>query len=165
MTTIDPDAVYHFNVIDDTAPEYTITQQIIQWIKTNLEGLKDSNHKTIFGKVNYGYSESTLKSFGSLPVADIYVNNITYGDDFDYHNPKELHSIIICHLKGTNNHTYLKACELHDYVMQQFIGNPDFNELEGKVKKTFITNSEVMLNPGNKKWGVMCAFEITHLLY
>ena len=165
MTTVDPDATYTFNVIDDTAPHFTITTQIMQWIHGNLENLKDTNNKTIFGKVNYGYGQDTLKGFGSKPVADVYVNNITYGSDFDYHNPKELHSIVICHLKGTNNHTYIKACELHDYVMQQLVENEDWSFLEGKVKKSFLTNSEIMNNPGSKKWGVIVAFEITHLLY
>lgn len=165
MTTIDPEATYHFRVRDNTAPHYTIAPAILEWIKNNLEGLKDLDNKTIFGKVNYGYNENTLKTFGSKPVADIYINNLTYGDSFDYHTPRELHSIIICYLKGVNNHSYYKACELHDYIMQQFIENEDYSFLEGKVKKSYITNSRVMNNPGNKKWGVMCAFEITHLLY
>ena len=165
MTTINPDITYRFKVTDITIPRYTITQQILEWIKNNLEQLKDSQDQTIFGKVNYGYNENTLKTFGSKPVADIYINSVGYSENFDYHNPKELHSILIVYLKGVNNHSYFKACELHDYIMQEFIESDDFTYLEGIVRNSYITNSEVMNNPGNKKWGVMCACEITHLLY
>ena len=165
MTNINPHATYTFNVTNITIPDYTITQQILEWIKENLENITDANNKTLFGKVNYGYNENTLKTFGSKPVADIYINNISYGENFDVHNPKKLHSIIICYLKGVNNYSYFKACELHDYIMQEFLQNEDFKSLEDTVKNSFITNSEIMNNPGNKKWGVMCAFEITHLLY
>ena len=165
MTTVNPDVTYYFTVTEKTSPEYTITQQILEWIKGNLETLTDNDNRTLFGKVNYGYNEKTLKTFGAKPVADIYINNIKYGADFDYHNPREVHSIIICYLKGTNNNSYFKACELHDYIMQEFLSNKDYSFLDEIVKESFITNSEVLNNPGSKKWGVMCAFEITHILY
>ena len=42
MTTVDPEATYTFQVIDDTAPHFTITTQIMQWIHGNLENLKDT---------------------------------------------------------------------------------------------------------------------------
>ena len=162
---METDITYTFTVTDDTIPIYTISQQISNWIKTNLEGLKDTQGNTIFGKVNHGYNDSTLKTFGKYPVCDVYIDEIEYDLDFDYQAPIKVNTIVLFYLKGANNHTYCKVCELHDYIMQQFISNEDWKSLTGIVKNTWITRSRLMTQPINKKWGVMGAFELTHSLY
>ena len=68
-------------------------------------------------------------------------------------------------MKGANDTAYIKTCQLHDYIMQQLIENEEWQELEGIVRETVITDSQVMNQPINKKWGVMGAFELKHNLY
>ena len=158
------DEEYEFAVTEKTIPDYRMCGQISQWIHNNLEELTDDDDHVIFGKVNYGYNEETLKSFGKKPVADVYIDNIDYSSDFTVHTPITAHSIIIFHVKGGNDSAYLKACQLHDYIMQQFIDNEDWKCLTDMVVDTVITNSELLNHPRNG-WAVMGAFEVEHTLY
>ena len=162
---VDLDERYTFTVTERTIPDYTMSSAISNWIKTNLEGLTDDNNNTIFGKVNNGFNEQSLKTFGNKPVCDIYINRVNYDGNFDYHNPQSVETILLFYMKGANNHTYSKACELHDYIMQEFIENQQFKLLENIVKDTYIMNSELRIQPLNKKWGVIGAFQLTHTLY
>lgn len=155
---------YEFAVKEKTKPDYKMTALISQWIYSNLENLTDDNEEIIFNKVNYGYNEESLKSFGKKPVCDLYVDNIDYESDLQESVPVAAHSIIIFHVKGGNDKAFLKACQLHDYIMQQFIENTDWQELDDIVINTVITNSELLNHPRNG-WAVMGAFEIEHTLY
>lgn len=156
---------YEFDVANTTILDYKFASSISTWLCENLEQLTDDNNHIIFGRVNTGFNENSLKTFGKKPVCDIYINNVEYTTDFDYHTPEKVNTILIFYLKGANNHSYSKACELHDYILQEFIENESFRRLEDIVKETYITNSELMTQPINKKWGVMGAFELTHILY
>jgi len=156
---------YTFTVTGQTTPNYKMTSSILSWLQDNLKGLKDDNNKPLFGKVNCGYNESTLKSFGKKPVADVYINKVEYTDDFERNTPESVHSIIICHLKGVNNNAYEKATEVHDLLMQEFIEKESFRCLDKIVRSSHITNSEFVNPPTSKKWGVIVAFEIKHILY
>lgn len=49
--------------------------------------------------------------------------------------------------------------------MQEFNVNEDFQCLAGVVIETYITNSQLMMQPIRKKWGVMGAFELSHQLF
>ena len=158
------DEEYEFQVEQATIPDYRMCGQISQWIYNNLKNLTDDDDHKLFGKVNYGYNEETLKSFGSKAVADVYVDSIEYDTDFTIHSPVTAHSIVIFHVKGGNDKAYLKACQLHDYIMQQFIENDDWKSLEDYVVDTHITNSQIMNHPRNG-WAVMGAFELSHTLY
>ena len=162
---MDTDITYEFTVTEDTIPVYSISPQISNWLTENLSELRDQYNNIIFGKVNNGYNDNTLKTFGKKPVCDIYIDRIEYNQDFDYQYPTEVKTILIFYLKGANNHTYGKVCELHDFIMQQFLSNPEWRTLTGVVKNTRITGSRLMSQPINKKWGVMGAFELTHELY
>lgn len=162
---VDLDERYHFTVTERTIQDYKMSSAISNWIRTNLEGLTDDNNNTIFGKVNNGFNENALKSFGNKPVCDIYINKISYEGNFDNHIPESVETLIISYLKGANNHTYMKACELHDYIMQEFIENEEFQRLDNIVKETYISDSEFRIQPLNKKWGVVVAFQLTHTLY
>ena len=158
------DEEYEFAVEEKTKPDYKMTALISQWIYSNLENLTDDNEEIIFNKVNYGYNEESLKSFGKKPVCDVYVNNVDYESDLQESVPVATHSIIIFHVKGGNDTAYLKACQLHDYIMQQFIENKEWQELDDIVSNTVITNSELLNHP-RKGWAVMGAFEVEHTLY
>lgn len=131
----------------------------------NQETTTDEPTDYVFSKVNTGFNETTLKTFGKKPVCDVYINNLDYDTDFDFTRPVIAHTIVLAYIKGANNYTYNKACELHDYLMQQFIEDKTFRELEDIVKDTYIKNSEIRPQPIGKKWGVMVALELTHNLY
>ena len=102
----------------------------------------------------------------------MYINNISYGSDLLDNSPDSVTTFIICYLKGNMNKTYLKACELTDYLIQEFEDNHDFRKLtltadEGTlniVRDTYIRNVELQIIPGNKTYGVLCAFELEHVL-
>ena len=165
MTTIEPDLEYEFTLSKKTDLDYRVAHQISTWIHDNLESLTDDQEHQLFSKVNYGFNEDSLKTFGKKPVCDVYVNNVSYNNDFENSTPESVHSIIIFYCKGANDKAYLKCNEVHDYLMQEFIVNESFRQLDGIVKDTRIINSELMNQPINKKWGVMGALELSHELY
>ena len=159
------DITYTFNVTESTSPDYRCSKSVINWIKSNLEGLTDDKGNTIFSKVNYGYNEDTLKGFGKKPVADVYINNIEYSSTLYDNTPRKVHSIIICYLKGKMNNTYEKACELTDFLIQEFEETNSFRELATIVRNTDVSNVEIQVIPNGKTYGVICAFELEHELY
>ena len=157
--------VYEFTITRKKHPDYQCTVAIIEWIKSNLESLTDDNNHTLFSKVNYGYNTETIKGFGKKPVADVYINNIEYESDFDNNYPNNVNSFIIAYLKGNMNNAYTKACELTDYLIQQFEENNNFRELTNIVRYTSVENVRIELIPSSKTYGVLCAFELKHKLY
>lgn len=165
---IDPDTSFCFKITDKINPEFKVTKSIGEWLVGNLKELKDDDDQIIFNQVNTGFNENNLKTFGGKPTCDVHVNKLDYETDFDYSQPVMVNSIVLFYFKGANNAAYLKACELHDYLMQEFINNTSWKELtvDDKVivKNTTIRNSEVMTQPINKKWGCMGAFELSHKL-
>jgi hypothetical protein len=175
-TNVEVDAEYTFNLEDETNSNYKVSKRIVEWLKTNMEGLTDSNKNLIFSKVNYGYNENTIKGFGKKPVCDVYIHNYNYTTDFTHNIPVSVNSFIICYLKGNMNNAYLKACELTDYLIQEFNDNESFRRLTltnvidqetvitNIVRDTFIRNVELQVIPGSKTYGVLCAFELEHEL-
>lgn len=157
--------IYEFTITESLDPDYGMTTQIIQWIQTNMTGLKDDYNKTIFGKVNCGFNDNTLKTFGKKPVCDVYINNIVYDTDFDNHTPIEARSIVIFYFKGANNQTYLKATELHDLLLQKFLTDESFKRLTDVVRDTYIRNSTIQNRNIRGGYGVLGTFELTHILY
>ena len=157
--------IYEFTISEQVVHDYAFTSLVMGWLQDNLESLTDDYNHALFGKVNTGFNDSSLKTFGKKPVCDVYINGVDYTGDFDNHYPETVRTIVIVYLKGANNHTYGKACELHDLIMQQFINNTDFRRLTDVVQDTHITNSELRVQPLQKKWGVIVAFELSHTLY
>ena len=163
--SVDVDLTYSFTVSGKTQPEFTMSTCISQWLTDNLTGLTDDTDNPVFSKVNNGFNENNLKTFGAKPTCDVYISSIDYSTDFDITKPVMVHTIVLFYMKGANNTSYMKACSIHDYIMQEFATNPEFKELDGIVKDTFIKNSQLMIQPIQKKWGVMGAFELSHKLY
>ena len=157
--------VYEFTVTGQTHPDYQCCTAIVQWIQTNLESLQDDYTHPLFSKVNLGYNQDTIKGFGKKPVADVYIDNLDYGSDFDNNKPDKVHSFIICYLKGNMNDAYLKACELTDFLIQQFEESESFRELTDIVRYTRVANVELQIIPQSKTYGILCAFELEHELY
>ena len=162
---VDVDEEYTFNISEKLTQDYRMAASIIEWLQGNLEELTDDDDKIIFSKVNCGFTESTLKSYGKKPVCDVYLDRVEYGGDFDNHVPINMYTFLLFHMKGANNPNYIKACGLHDYLMQELISNESFRQLPSIVKDTHIENSEIRIQPINKKWGVIGAFELKHELY
>jgi hypothetical protein len=137
-----------------------------------MESITDSNNKKLFSKVNYGYNQDTIKGFGNKPVCDVYLNNISYDSDLTVNIPDSVTSFIICYLKGNMNNAYLKACELTDYLVQEFNDNEGFRRLTltdndgiiNIVRDTYIRDVQWQIVPSGKTYGVICAFELEHEL-
>ena len=105
-----------------------------------------------------------MKGFGNKPVCDVYLDNIDYRTDFDLNQPASVNTVIIITLKGNANNTYGKALDLTDYIIQEFIENNDWRELDRVVKETHITDTQVQINPDNKVWSTMIIFQLNHVL-
>ena len=167
MTTIDPDVSFCFEVTEKTESSFKLTKSISEWLVNNLSSLTDDKGNVIFNKVSTGFNQDKLKTF-SKPTCDVYINSLDYNTDFEYCRPVTVNTIVLFYFKGANNKAYMKACELHDYLMQEFIVNDSWKQLvvDDKliVNDTVITNSQLMMQPINKKWGVMGAFELSHKL-
>ena len=63
------------------------------------------------------------------------------------------------------NKTYEKACELTDFLIQEFEETLSFRELADVVRNTNVANVEIQIIPQGKTYGVLCAFELEHDLY
>ena len=161
---MDTHIVYDFQVDEMVLPDYRVTNTLLNWLRNNLDNLVDNNQDKIFHRVNIGYNERSLKGFGNKPVCDVYLNNIDYRDDFDLNQPSIINTNIIITLKGNANNTYAKALDLTDYIIQEFIENKEWRELDTIVKETRITDTQVRINPDNKVWSTMIVFQCSHTL-
>ena len=169
---MDVDIEYEFELTPKTNVDYQCSKYIVEWLKSNMENITDSNNHKLFSKVNYGYNQETIKGFGKKPVCDVYINNISYDSDLVNNVPDNVTTFIICYLKGNMNNAYLKACELTDYLIQEFNDNEEFRKLTllvddgvlNIVRDTFIRNIELQIVPSGKTYGVICAFELEHEL-
>lgn len=154
----------------ESETQYTRLQRTIQWLKSNMESLKDSNQEPLFSKVNLGYNENTIKGFGKKPVCDVYLSKTNYNHKVGDAYPSSIVSNIIIYLKGNMNNAYLKACEVNDYIIQEFATNKQFQYLsvteDNKkvliINDTKITDSEIRIIPSSKSYGVLVALELTH---
>lgn len=160
---IEIDEEYDFILAPKIIPDYKISSYIADWLKTNMETLTDINNEKVFGKVNFGYDEEILKSFGKKPVCNVYINQITFTSDLQINKPTSVSSFIICYLKGKINKTYVKACDLTDYLIQEFMSNDEYRRND-VVSNTTIEDVRVTLVPVHKRYGVLCALELKHHL-
>ena len=161
---MDMNVTYEFEIDEMVLPDYRVTNTMLTWLRNNLDNLKDNDKKKIFHRVNIGYNERSLKGFGNKPVCDVYLDNIDYRTDFDLNQPASVNTVIIVTLKGNANNTYGKALDLTDYIIQEFIENNDWRELDRVVKETHITDTQVQINPDNKVWSTMIIFQLNHVL-
>lgn len=162
---MDLDITYNFDLSETTLDDYKCTLKIIEWLKSNMESLTDDKNNPLFSKVNFGYNEETLKGFGKKPVCDVYIDNLEYESDLSSNTPERVNTFIIFFLKGKMNNAYSKACEVTDYIIQEFNETPSFRELENVVRETFIRDVRLEIIPSGKSYGVLCAFRLEHELY
>lgn len=162
---VDTDIEYEFSISETLKPEYKISRNILEWLKNNLEQLADDKNNKIFSKVNTGYTDDTLKSFGAKPVCDIHINNYEYDSNLEEHYITAVNTVIVFFLKGATNETYIKLASLHDYILQEFMNNEDYRCLDDIVSDTLITDSTLSNQPMNKRWNCVGGFELKHILY
>ncbi len=165
QTEVDLDEQYTITISESVNPTYSVSQEISNWLQENLSALTDDNDNVIFGKVNQGFSDESLRTFGKKPVCDVYINNIEYDSTFDSQTPDIVHTFVLFYLKGANSHTYSVVCGIHDLIMQEFLTNTEWQRLDDIVRDTVINRSEIRIQPVGKKWGVIGAFELNHQLY
>lgn len=165
VVPVNIDLTTEFTITEKLVPDFMMATKISEWLHNNISNLTDDKDKKIFNKVSYGFDSEKLKTFGKKPTADIYIDHVEYNRDFDYMRPVSVHTIVVFYMKGANDVAYRKTAELHDYLMQEFISNDDWRLLDGIVRDTMISNSQLMSQPASKRWGVMGVFELTHHLY
>lgn len=163
MPEIDVNENYEFELAPLIIGDYRITSDIAVWLKENMENITDANGVKLFGKVNYGYDEDILKSFGKKPVCNLYIQDIDFTTEFQNNFPDIVTSYVVCYLKGKINKTYEKACDLGDYLIQEFMSNDDFRS-NRVVYDTIVTDFRLELVPVNHRYGVICALELEHKL-
>jgi hypothetical protein len=161
MTDLELEEEYCFCLSPITTIDYKVASKVLEWLKTNMESITDSKNVKLFSKVNYGYNEGTLKGFGKKPVCDVYINDISLSTDMTINQPSEVNSFVICYLKGNMNNTYAKACELTDYLIQEFMTNESFRTCK-LIYETTIEDIKINIIPQGKTYGVLCAFELKH---
>ena len=165
VVEVDLDERYQFTISERVTPEYGVSTQVLEWLHDNLASLVDDYNTALFGKVNYGFNDNTIKTFGKRPVCDVYIDKVEYSGDFDGHIPIKVHTIVIFYMKGANNTTYLKASELHDLLMQEFLTNKSFKRLTDIVQDTIIKDSGLRNQSIRGGYGVLGSFELSHDLY
>lgn len=161
---MDTNIIYEFEIDQKVLPDYRITNTSLNWLQNNLTNLVDNDNKKVFHKVNIGYNERSLKGFGNRPVCDVYLDNIDYRTDFDLNVPASLNTVMVVTLKGNANNTYAKALDLTDYIIQEFVENNGWRELDNLIKDTTITDTQIQINPENKVWSTMIVFQLNHVL-
>ena len=160
---IEIDEEYELVLSPKIEEDYKISSNIAEWLEENMTNITDVNDELIFSKVNFGYDEEILKSFGKKPVCNVYIDQIAFTSDLLINKPTSVTSFIVCYLKGKINKTYTRACDLTDYLIQEFMSNDDFRRND-IVSNTTVEDVRITLVPVHKRYGVVCALELKHHL-
>lgn len=165
MTNVEMEETYSYSLAESILPDYKCCHEITLWLQSNLESMVDDNGNTIFSKVNLGYSEDKLKSFTNKATCDVHLNTVNFIDEFESSKTDKINSIIVFKLKGNNNRVAETATILLDYLIQEFITNTEFRELDGIVSDTRITNAGIRQQPNSSNWYVLGVIELSHHLF
>lgn len=157
------DEIYEFDLAPLITGDYRILAELATWLKDNMESITDSKGNTLFGKVNYGYDEQIIKSFAKKPICNIYVGDVDFTTEFQNNFPDSVTSYIVVYLKGKINKTYELACDIGDYLIQEFMSNPEFRSSR-IVNTTSVNDFRLKLIPNAHDYGVICALELQHKL-
>lgn len=165
MTNVEMEETYSYSLAESILPDYKCCHEITLWLQSNLESMVDDNGNTIFSKVNLGYSEDKLKSFTNKATCDVHLNTVNFIDEFESSKTDKINSIIVFKLKGNNNRVAETATILLDYLIQEFITNTEFRELDGIVSDTRITDAGIREQPNSSNWYVLGVIELSHHLF
>lgn len=165
MTNVEMEETYSYPLQESILPDYKCCHDITSWLQSNLESMVDDNNNTIFSKVNLGYSDDKLKSFTKKATCDLHINTVEFIDEFESSKIDKVNSIIVFKLKGNNNRVAETATILLDYLIQEFITNTEFRELDGVVSDTRITNAGIREQPNSSNWYVLGVIELSHHLF
>lgn len=165
MTNVEMEETYSYSLAESILPDYKCCHEITLWLQSNLESMVDDNGNTIFSKVNLGYGEDKLKSFTNKATCDVHLNTVNFINEFESSKTDKINSIIVFKLKGNNNRVAETATILLDYLIQEFITNTEFRELDGIVSDTRITDAGIREQPNSSNWYVLGVIELSHHLF
>ena len=165
MVDYEMDEVYQLELSESVIPDYKYTYQLTSWLKSNLESLTDDDDNQIFAKVNIGFGEDNVKSFGNRGTCDVHINTINFEDDFESSRIDIINSIIVFKVKGNQESAMIESTKILDYLIQEFITNDSFKTLSGYVKDTRLTNAGLREQPNKSNWYVLGVLELQHLIF
>lgn len=165
MTNLEVDETYTYPLAESIIPDYKFTYQLTSWLKSNLESLADDDGNTIFAKVNIGFGEDNVKSFGNRATCDVHINTVEFEDDFGNSRIDIINSIIVFKIKGNQETAMIESTKILDYLIQEFITNSEFKTLTDYVQDTRLTNAGLREQPNKSNWYVLGVLELQHHLF
>lgn len=165
MVNLELDEVFTLKLSKKCIPDYKITYALTSWLKSNLESLTDDDDNKIFAKVNIGFAEDNVKSFGNRATCDVHVNTVNFEDDFESSRIEKIDSIIVFKIKGNQETAMIEATKILDYLIQEFITNDSFKTLSKYVHDTRLTNAGLREQPNKSGWYVLGVLELEHHIF
>lgn len=165
MTNLEVDETYTYPLAESIIPDYKFTYQLTSWLKSNLESLADDDGNTIFAKVNIGFGEDNVKSFGNRATCDVHINTVEFEDDFGNSRIDIINSIIVFKIKGNQETAMIESTKILDYLIQEFITNSEFKTLTDYVQDTRLTNAGLREQSNKSNWYVLGVLELQHHLF
>ena len=165
MVDLDLDEVFSLKLSKKFIPDYKFTYALTSWLKSNLESLTDDDDNKIFAKVNIGFAEDNVKSFGNRATCDVHINTVNFEDDFESSRIDKIDSIIVFKIKGNQEKAMIEATKILDYLIQEFITNDSFKTLSKYVKDTRLTNAGLREQPNKSGWYVLGVLELEHHIF
>ena len=165
IVNLEVDEVFSLKLSEKCIPDYKITYALTSWLKSNLESLTDDDDNKIFAKVNIGFAEDNVKSFGNRATCDVHVNTVNFEDDFESSRIDKIDSIIVFKIKGNQEAAMIEATKILDYLIQEFITNDSFKTLSKYVKDTRLTNAGLREQPNKSGWYVLGVLELEHHIF
>lgn len=165
MVDLEMDEVFSLKLTKKIIPDYKFTYELTSWLKSNLESLTDDEDNKIFAKVNIGFAEDNVKSFGNRATCDVHINTVNFEDDFESSRIDKIDSIIVFKIKGNQETAMIEATKILDYLIQEFITNDSFKTLSKYVKDTRLTNAGLREQPNKSGWYVLGVLELEHHIF
>ena len=165
MTNLELEEVYSYPLAESCIADYKYTYQLTSWLKSNLESLTDDDNNQIFAKVNIGFGEDNVKSFGNRATCDVHINTVEFEDDLGNSRIDIINSIIVFKVKGNQESAMIESTKILDYLIQEFITNDSFKTLDGYVQDTRLTNAGLREQPNKSGWYVLGVLELQHHLF
>lgn len=165
MVDYELNEVFHVQLSESITGDSRYTYQLTSWLKSNLESLTDDDDNPIFAKVNIGFGEDNVKSFGNRATCDVHVNTIEFENDFEESMVDKINSIIVFKIKGNQESAMLEATKILDYLIQEFRTNESFKTLDNYIKDTRLKDAGLREQPNKSNWYVLGVLELQHHIF
>ena len=144
MVDYELNEVFHVQLSESITGDSKYTYQLTSWLKSNLESLTDDDDNPIFAKVNIGFGEDNVKSFGNRATCDVHVNTIEFENDFEESMVDKINSIIVFKIK----------CGYTDIIF-----TPHY------IKDTRLKDAGLREQPNKSNWYVLGVLELQHHIF